>query len=98
MFARYRKPQKDTFIKRHRKRNLNRPFADRKPFYLRLKHVPNAAGSERVDEMTEDKLENTAQQKTSSTFAGNQEETKSKFCPSDQVYTASQSLIQPNIF
>ena len=57
-----------------------------------------AAGSERGDEMKEEEQENAVHLKTASAFAGNQEETKSKSCPSDQVYTASQSPNQPKNF
>ena len=46
-------------LKSHRKRNLNQSFADRKPFYLRLKHVLMQKESERVNETTEEEQETT---------------------------------------
>jgi len=44
---------------------------DRKLFYIGLRHVPHAAGSERGDEMTWGDQENAAHLKTPSAFSGN---------------------------
>jgi len=96
VFTRH-KPNKYVFT-RATEKNLNRSFADRKPFYLGLKTSTNAAGTESIAEMREEKQENTAHLKTPSTFAVSQDKTNCKTCPPDQAYTASQSPNQPKNF